>query len=95
MDIEIIKKELREINSILINSSIIMECYLFGSILHNSKLANDIDILIIYKCIDNVKYIKKSFLSLSSTYPLHLIFLSYSEEGEFNFIQQQNAEKIF
>lgn len=95
MEIELIKKELKEIKSILIHNVTMVECYLFGSILKTPRLANDIDILIIYQNINYVKDIKKSFSSFSSMYPLHLIFLTYAEEKEFNFIKQQNAKIMF
>ncbi|WP_433630185.1 hypothetical protein [Chryseobacterium cucumeris] len=95
MDIKLIKKELNEIKNVLLHNTIMVECYLFGSILKEPKFANDLDILIIYKNIDHVKYIKESFSSFSAIYPLHLIFFSYSEEKEFNFIKQQNAEIVF
>lgn len=95
MELGVVKNELLEIKTALAFTINAVECYLFGSILRSSLTANDIDILIVYQEPEHLKTIKQSFTSLETCYPLHLTYLTYSEEQEFNFVVEQKAEKIF
>lgn len=58
--------------------------YLFGSYILNPSIANDIDILIIYK--DKVAEIKKELDKIQESFLFDTIFLTKNEEAEFNFI---------
>jgi predicted nucleotidyltransferase len=68
------------------------DCYLFGSIIDESrKLRNDIDILILYKNKSEPKIIREKLDPILTLFPLHIIFLTYEEEIELNFLQKVNA----
>lgn len=67
-------------------------CYLFGSIIEeNRNLKSDIDILILYKDKNEPKNIREKLGQLLIEFPIHIIFLTYEEESELNFIQRVNA----
>lgn len=72
-----------------------IECYIFGSMLHNISIANDVDILIIYNHENQLDIIKQEFKLLESIYPMHMNYFTYIEESELNFIKNVNAELIF
>lgn len=72
-----------------------IDCYLFGSILTNKRLKNDIDILVVYQHAIDVIIVRESLREIELMYPIQLLFLNTKEEREFNFISQQNALKIF
>jgi len=68
------------------------KCYLFGSVLQENKnLKSDIDILILYKNDTDPKIIRDQFDQILISFPIHIIFLTYEEEGELNFIERVNA----
>ncbi|WP_411810689.1 nucleotidyltransferase domain-containing protein [Chryseobacterium scophthalmum] len=71
------------------------KCYLFGSIIdENRNLKNDIDILILYKNENEPKIIREKLDQILILFPIHIIFLTYEEEDELNFIQRVNAVLI-
>lgn len=95
MEIEEIKYQLNLIGNNLLSQSSGIKCYLFGSILKNPKIANDIDVLILYETEANLWLVKQELKPLIRQYPLHIIYFTLSEERELNFVEQQMAEKIF
>jgi predicted nucleotidyltransferase len=95
MELEPIIQELLVIGNRLLQKVNLVDCYLFGSILVEPKLANDIDILIIYDNESQIKIIKEEFEYLSKEFPLHMNYFTPTEEKELNFIAGQNAKKIF
>ncbi len=95
MDLEEIKTDLRSIQKKLESKIEKLDCLIFGSILRNSTMANDVDILLIYKNQNQIPIIKQEFKSLETMYPLHLNYFTFEEEKELNFITEQTAEYIF
>ena len=95
MELEIIKSELQKIGDSLVLKTRSVECYLFGSLLKDPKKANDVDVLIVYENQNHLQTIKQEFKLLAQKYPLHISYFTFSEEKEFNFIDEQKAEKIF
>lgn len=68
--------------------------YLFGSILNQNKIPNDIDILLIYSAyseqlIEDINYICNT-LNQISILPIDLTVLSLEEEKELNFLKKQH-----
>lgn len=60
-------KELKEILRQLNNSNLpftVLEIHLFGSVLHEQKYVNDMDLLIVYNDIADSEYVKKSLYKL-------------------------------
>ena len=94
MEIETVIQELKGIGAILNNKSNKLKCYLFGSALI-SNYPNDLDILVLYDSVAELEDFKAKINSVEKVFPLHLIYFTYSEEKELNFIKNQNAEQIF
>jgi hypothetical protein len=94
MDLKKINKTLLEIGNSLSRKTESVDCFLFGSIL-TEKFPNDIDILILYRHESQLKAIKSELEEMSVTYPLHVIYLTFLEEKEFDFVTQQKAKLIF
>lgn len=68
------------------------KCYLFGSLLQeNINLKSDIDILILYKNENEPKIIREKLTPILLLFPIHIIFLTYEEENELNFIKTVKA----
>ncbi|NLR82283.1 hypothetical protein HGH91_26945 [Chitinophaga eiseniae] len=95
MDLETIIQELKIVESNLVSIKPSIECYLFGSILTNPQLANDIDVLILYEDNRLLDIVKHEFNLLSTYYPIHLSCFTFSEQRELNFVKGQKALKIF
>lgn len=71
------------------------KCYLFGSIIEKNKiLKSDIDILILYKKENEPQIIRDKLDQILISFPIHIIFLTYEEEKELNFIERVNAISI-
>ena len=95
MELEEIRWEILCIGENLKSKISKVDCLIFGSILKNSRNANDIDLLIIYNDETEIQIIRKEFNSLEKFFPLHLNYFTHSEEKELNFIEEQKAEYIF
>ena len=95
MELEEIKQEISIIGENLNSKIKNIDCLIFGSMLKNTKTANDIDLLIIYNNETEIQIIKNEFKSLGKVYPLHLNYFTHSEEKELNFIEEQQAEYLF
>lgn len=95
MDLEEIKTDLRIIQKNLESKVENLDCLIFGSILKNPKMANDVDILLIYLNHNQIPIIKLEFESLKKVYPLHLSYFTFEEEKELNFIAEQKAIYVF
>ena len=94
MELEEIIVHLADIKDDLVGKLSRFECYLFGSIL-TSNYPNDIDILILYDNPNDILLFKKCIKPDSLNFPLDILYLTFEEEKQFNFIQEQNAIKIF
>lgn len=71
------------------------KCYLFGSSLkENKKLKSDIDIVILYRNENEPSIIREKLDQTLMSFPIHIVFLTYSEEVELNFLQRVNATLI-
>ncbi len=94
MEIENVIQELKAIGVLLATNSNAFSCYIFGSAL-TVNYPNDIDILVLYDNIKQLENFKEYVKTVSKIYPIHLIYLTFAEEKELNFIQEQNAEQVF
>jgi predicted nucleotidyltransferase len=68
--------------------------YLFGSILKTKQLVSDIDILIVYRSGEDISSIKEALTPVALRFPLHITYMSESEERRFDFIKEQNARPL-
>lgn len=79
-----------------------MRIYLFGSAKYN-KSPNDLDLLLTYNneviSLEEISKIKKElksyFYSLDLGITVDLLFLSYKEEWQINFVEKECAVKIY
>lgn len=69
--------------------------YLFGSALHKSKVPSDIDLLIIYRDEADAYRIRNGIFTLKAKYPLHLLFMTPTEEEEIDFINSESCVQFF
>lgn len=68
------------------------DCYFFGSVIDENKvLKSDIDILILYKKKNEPKIIREKLNQILILFPIHIIFLTYEEESELNFLRSVEA----
>ncbi|WPY97622.1 nucleotidyltransferase domain-containing protein [Christiangramia sp. OXR-203] len=95
MELEEINKELEILYEELEKKLKNVHVYLFGSILNNPKKANDLDILILYNDIDQVKFIKEKCDIINLIYPIHILYLTFQEEKELQFTSEQNTKLVF
>lgn len=70
-----------------------VEMYLFGSFLR-TKQWNDIDLLFLYSDIESPAVVRETINKRYSKYPLHLIFMTKTEELELSFIKTTNAKRL-
>jgi predicted nucleotidyltransferase len=71
------------------------QLYLFGSILKlGVPFINDIDILVISDSQQAIEHIKAVLGVVSHHFPIHVTYMSSSEESQFDFIRQQNAKRV-
>ena len=70
------------------------DLYLFGSILKAKHLVSDIDTLIVYRSEEDISSIKEALKPVALRFPLHVIYMSESEERRFDFIDEQNARPL-
>ncbi|TVZ21153.1 hypothetical protein JM84_0020 [Dokdonia sp. Hel_I_63] len=94
MELREIIADLRDVIKILESKIEKFDCLIFGSILTNSKVANDVDILIIYDNENHIEIIKQEFKNMAEIYPLHLNYFTFEEENELKFIHEQKARYI-
>jgi predicted nucleotidyltransferase len=69
--------------------------YLFGSVLRNNTPSRDIDVLILYEDWEDVRLVRKRLDKLELDRPLHLLFMTFAEEAELNFIRSEYCVEIF
>ncbi len=66
--------------------------YLFGSLLYDDRVANDIDILLVYKIFHRSQIEEKirviNFLESRTNVPVDLTILSFDEMNEMNFLKR-------
>lgn len=70
------------------------DIYLFGSILKNKKVINDIDLLILYESQDELLEKKSKLNELSVYYPLDIYYMNLDEEIELDFINRVTAIQL-
>lgn len=70
------------------------QLYLFGSILKSVPFVNDIDILVISDSQQAIESIKVALGIISYRFPIHVSYMSSSEESQFDFIRQQGAKRV-
>lgn len=73
----------------------ILSWYIFGSYLRIEKHAKDLDVLILYRHVQSPSIVRESLNNISLCYPLDLIFMTDDEERGFDFINQQQAKKLY
>lgn len=83
-----------ELLKILKSYSYSDDIYLFGSILKNKNVINDIDLLILYESQDELLEKKNKLNELSVYYPLDIYYMSLDEEIELDFINKVSAVKL-
>lgn len=89
-EVYVIQELLRKNRKYLKNTKV----FIFGSLVKNEKYINDIDLLIICNDLKQSKIIRK-ILENFSFLPVDLLFLSYEEEIELNFIKAQNCKLLY
>lgn len=83
-----------EVLKILKSYSYSDDIYLFGSVLKNKNVINDIDLLILYESEDELLEKKSNLNELSVYYPLDIYYMSLDEELELNFINKVTALQL-
>ncbi|XHY23397.1 hypothetical protein ViNHUV68_41980 [Vibrio sp. NH-UV-68] len=78
-----LKKALRQ-------QSLSIDVYIFGSALYE-RFPNDIDILVIYTCYDELLLIKSILFPISLEYPLDVYYMTSEEASELDFINTTKA----
>jgi len=73
----------------------VLSWFIFGSYLHLEKQAKDLDVLILYRLEQSPAIVRTSLNKISIHHPLDLIFMTDDEEREFDFINQQEAKKLY
>ena len=69
--------------------------YVFGSVLRKSSAVSDIDIAVILKPGIDPESVKTSLDAVGRYFPLDVIYMTEVEEGEFGFLEGQQAVNIF
>ena len=95
MNLEFLVNELVQKANKINNANPFLRWYLFGSILVQPRLANDIDLLIIYQKEIDPGIVRKELNDVLISNPLHITFLLEAEDEELNFLNQQVASLIF
>jgi predicted nucleotidyltransferase len=70
------------------------EIYIFGSILRNSPLVSDLDLLILYRHADDLEQLKQRLHPVCAKYPVDLVCMTPAEEAQFDFIAGQQATPV-
>ena len=73
----------------------VLSWYIFGSYLRIEKHAKDLDILILYEHVQSPSIVRENLNNISLYHPLDLIFMTNDEEQGFDFINQQQAKKLY
>ena len=68
--------------------------YMFGSFLKAPDQANDIDILVVYRSDNTADIVRRELREVATRLPIHLLFLSESEEAELQFVDSQRCVPI-
>lgn len=71
-----------------------LRIYIFGSVLNQTGICEDVDMLVIYKTPEDVSIFAEVFADASTKLPLHFICMTDTEEKELGFIDQQQAIDI-
>jgi predicted nucleotidyltransferase len=95
MELEKVINHIKQIGKNISIKTSGLEVYLFGSILTKRHNANDVDILVVYSNEEQISIIKQEFKPLECIIPLHLIYFTYYEQIELNFISKVKAERVF
>jgi predicted nucleotidyltransferase len=71
-----------------------VEIYLFGSILSCRDVINDIDVLVVYKCMGGLQKAKHLLEEVAYRIPLDITFMHVDEEFELQFVNGQRAVRV-
>jgi predicted nucleotidyltransferase len=72
-----------------------IQIYAFGSILRKTNNISDVDIVIVYESEADLGNIKRVLESFGRMIPLDVLYMSFEEEIELNFLAQQRAINVF
>lgn len=95
MNINHLRKQIKNEAQSLSKMVPALSWYMFGSSLKDVTRAKDIDILIIYQQPHETVSIRKHLQELLISLPIHLTLLSEKEEFQLQFVRMQGCEKIF
>jgi predicted nucleotidyltransferase len=85
--LELIHAEASRIGAMVTSS----RWYLFGSLLKDKRPVSDIDLLVVCATAGDCSAVRLELGAACSEYPIHLLLMTFDEEGEVKFIQGQDA----
>jgi predicted nucleotidyltransferase len=65
--------------------------FVFGSLLRTEAWPSDVDVLVVYENPPDVVRVRALLEPLYSEMPLHVLFLSRSEEAQLQFVASENC----
>lgn len=68
---------------------------LFGSVLDGGVGASDIDLLILYRDPSQAMDVRKALSRFANERPIHLLLLTYQEDEEVGFRDQEECWEVF
>lgn len=90
MTAEPVIRELRDLISALTTSRR-LDVFVFGSALKSIAAWSDVDLLLVYDCIDDAVSAKSALADICERYPIDLTVTSVEEEAELDFIKLQKC----
>ena len=72
-----------------------IEVFVFGSVQRQQMPHSDIDVLVTYTSMDELKHVQSALRELGAQLPLDVTYMDRVEEAELNFIENQHCERIF
>lgn len=69
--------------------------YIFGSLLRNKKANADIDLLVLYDREEQVDQIRASLKARLLERPVDVLFMSFIEESELDFVRSEGCVEVF
>lgn len=68
--------------------------YMFGSVTKAQRPIGDIDVLVICETTAGCNIVRAELALICSSYPIHLLLMTTSEEADVNFIKEEGALEI-
>ncbi|WP_455988528.1 hypothetical protein [Methylorubrum extorquens] len=90
MTAEPVIRELRDLISALTTSRR-LDVFIFGSALVSTSAWSDIDVLLVYDCIDDAASAKSAMADICERFPIDLTVTSVEEEAELDFVKLQKC----